>query len=368
MILEERRERESQVADFLLEYAQYNRGMFRVLRNRKATITAANNQIFLEEYERVAKVLFKEKITPYKYSLKLDRTPKARIVNLALGDLHFGALLDSSEVPSDYGPVEEARRLAAVCLQAAEYKVQYRKESKLYIHLLGDIMQGQLHDARDGAPMAAQIASCQYYLLQAVSFLASVYPEVEIFCTPGNHGRNKVRHQERAVVQKWDSLETTIYTGLKLMVAHLKNVTVHIPKTPYYLAKAFDQTGFFTHGDTVLEVGFPSKGIDVAKAKAKINSMIVSGIDAQLFMVGHVHCGSTVHLDNGVILMTNGCLIPSDHFAQSKGIITTKCTQWLWESTARHIVGDQRLLGVDEYTDKDRSLDKIVKPCTGLMG
>lgn len=367
MGLDDRREREEQVADFLLEYAQHNRNLFRNLRNRRAATTAANNQIFLEELAKQTAPLQNLKLPPLKYSLKPDTRPKERIVNLCLSDLHYGALLDEREVPSDYGPVEEARRTAAVVLQAAEYKKQYRKESKLYIHLLGDIMQGQLHDARDGAPMAAQVAACQWYLIQVVRYLAGCYPEVEVFCTPGNHGRNKVRHQERAVVQKWDSLETTIYVALKHAVAHLTNVKIHIPYTPFYIAQAFDKKGFYTHGDTVLCVGFPSKGIDTNKARATINEFIVSGKhDADLFMTGHVHCGSTVHLSNGRLLMTNGCLIPSDHFAQSKGILSTKCVQWLWESTKGHIVGDQRLIEVDEYTDRDSSLSKIITPYTGL--
>ncbi len=365
MSLEDRRERENQVADFLMEYAAYNNTNGQVLRNRRATMVAANNQLFLEEYEKVCSKIFKSRIVPKKYSLKPDRKPKARIVNLALSDLHYGAMLDASELPLSYGPVEEARRTSAVVLQAADYKRQYRNESKLYIHILGDIIQGQLHDPRDGAPLAAQMGAALYYLVQAVTFLASVYPEVEVFTTPGNHGRNKARHPERAVVQKWDSMETTIYIGLRNAVAHLPNVTVHVEKTPYYIAQAFDQRGFYTHGDTVLEVGFPDRGIDTAKAKAKINAMIVSGINAQLFMTGHVHTGSLVPLNNGVKLMTNGCLIPTDHYALSKGIISTTCVQWIWESVPGHIVGDVRDVEVNENTDKDASLD-VIKPYLGL--
>lgn len=366
MKLEDRRDRERQVTEFLIEHAQRNRQDFQALQNKKAAAIAANNRIFLEEYEKIAATIFKCRIAPSSYSLKSDRKPKSRIVNLALGDLHYGAMLDARETPLAYGPKEEARRTAAIVLQAAEYKKQYRNDSRLYVHILGDVIQGQLHDARDGAPMAQQVCAAQYYLVQALSFLAAAYPEVEVFCTPGNHGRNQVRHKERAIVQKWDSLETTIYSGLKIALDHLSNVTVHIERTPYYIAKAFNKKGFYTHGDTVLEVGYPSKSIGVDKAKRTINAMIVNGIDCQLFMVGHVHTGSFVHLGNGALLMTNGCLIPTDNFAQSKALFTSCNGQWIWESVHDHIVGDQRFVEVGEETDRDSALEKIVKPYLGL--
>jgi hypothetical protein len=74
--------------------------------------------------------------------------PTKRILNGLMSDLHFGADLNSEELPLNYTKVEEARRFASVCKGLAQYKPQYRDETKLYIHLAGDIIQGQLHDPR----------------------------------------------------------------------------------------------------------------------------------------------------------------------------------------------------------------------------
>jgi hypothetical protein len=86
----------------------------------------------------------------------------------------------------------------------------------------------------------------------------------------------------------------------------------------------------------------------------------------KLFAVGHVHVGSITHLPNGAILMTNGCLLPPDYYAVSRGNFHTACGQWIWESVENHIVGDHRFLVVNENTDKDSSLDGIIVPFSGF--
>ena len=52
--------------------------------------------------------------------------------------------------------------------------------------------------------------------------------------------------------------------------------------------------------------------------------------------------------------------------AQSIGITNTACCQNLWESVPGYIVGDRREADVDEHTDKDRSLDRIIQPFRGF--
>jgi hypothetical protein len=192
-----------------------------------------------------------------------------------LSDLHFGAHLKPEECPFEYDTVQESRRLGRVVEQVADYKRQYRNETKLIIHLLGDIIQGQLHDQRDGEPLALQFAASVHYLVQAVMFLASQYSSVEVYCQTGNHGRNMSRHPDRAVIQKFDSIETMVYVAMKAAILNsgVTNCKINIPKTPYYTVQLFDAKGLFTHGDTVLKPGYPGRSIQVdnlAKASMPI--------------------------------------------------------------------------------------------------
>lgn len=336
-------------------------------RNAKSfTTQAARDSLFVNQVEASLTHVFKNKpITPSGYALKKHEGKIERHLNLVLSDLHFHSLLDDREVPYQYGPVEEARRLAKVVLETAEYKVQYRKETELNVSIIGDIIQGQLHDARDGAPLAAQVSAAAHLLIQALNFLAAHFPKVHVRCVPGNHGRNPNRHPKRAVLQKWDAIETMLYVTLKHALAHVKNVTVTIPKTPYLTYTSFDKRIFGTHGDTVINPGYPGQSIQVRSMEEQINRINASLRDQDeyaVFFVGHVHVGSLVHLPNGATLITNGCLIPTDSYGVSLGLFEITCGQTLFESVKGYAVGDYRFIYVDSNTDKDASMDKIISP------
>jgi hypothetical protein len=278
-----------------------------------------------------------------------------------LSDLHMAADLNEAETGHRFGPVEEARRLSAVVLQAADYKRHYRANTELYVHLLGDIIQGKLHDPEDAAPLTEQVERAVWNLSQALEFLAQEFKKVTVFCTPGNHGRRKDRHPDRAVNQKWDSMEQIIYTCLQFRAKNVKNLEVKTFRTPFYIYKAFDNKGFMTHGDTVLRPGFPGKSIAIESVRRQVNEINLKE-HCQLFGVGHVHTASNTRLPNKVVFLTNGCLLPADEFAQSIGIFDTTCCQQIWESVPGHIFGDRRDAIVDEDTDADKALDKIIRP------
>ena len=288
-----------------------------------------------------------------------------RVVNVMLSDLHYGSDLRAAECGSVYGPTEEARRTAAVAEAVADWKRHYRPETTLYVHLIGDIVAGKLHDPQTGAPQTEQFFRAVWNLRQALVFLASEYQHVTVFTSPGNHGRRKERHSERAVNQKWDSHENDIYVALKIALAGTPNLDVVIAGTPYYIYEALDTKGFMTHGDTVLQVGFPGSAIQVEKARRQINEINVKH-HCDVFGVGHVHTASMTRLPNGPMLITNGCLLPSDEYAQSRGIMNTACCQQIWETVPGRAVGHRMDITVDSITDARKELDRIVKPAPNI--
>lgn len=361
--MSEKSQTEAEIKAWLLNRGKEVRQVSEARKTSKAVSAAGNDTLFLDEYEKVLAKVFKNKVPVPGTLNRSNRKPK-RILNLLLSDLHYGARLDGREVPFHYGPLEEARRTAAVIVQCADYKRHYRKDTILHVHLLGDIIQNQLHDFRDGANLTEQVASAQYILAQALSFLAREFPAgVVVRCTPGNHGRNTARHKQRATNEKWDAVETMIYYGLKMAMREFPNVRFDIPRTPYYTAQTFDDVGFYTHGDTVINPGYPGKSIQADSLNNQINRLVVAkeqkfGIVA----VGHVHIATMVHLSSGVVFISNGALIPTDAYAQSIGIHHTACGQWVWESVQGHPVGDSRFVTVDQNTDTQKELDAIVKP------
>lgn len=336
--------------------------------NRRLGHAYAQKQFFIETVEEWAKRCFEGKVQAMpvpKASKKIDR-----IVNVVLSDLHIGSDISSEETGyQQFGKVEEARRLAQITKQICSYKQQYREHSRLVVHLIGDIIQGQLHDMRDGAVQAEQFARAVHLISQAVSHLSAAYPQVDIYCSTGNHGRNKARHFERAVHQKWDSIETELYVALHYACSNLKNVKFHIPKTPYCKVEVLEHKFFTTHGDTVMKPGNPGKAISMGSLENQINKINASLPDADeysVFVVGHVHTPSMTFLDNGTVMVTNGCMVPVDQFAVSIGVMESHCGQWIWETIQGHPVGDARLIKVGAEHDKDPSLDGIIKPWSGL--
>jgi|SRR5579859_1412268 len=367
-----RKEKEQEVNNFLVDRVASLHESNKSARNRKVVDAFAREQLFLDQFSSIVSDVFSQKLSVPTVAKPKTKQKTTRILNVVFSDTHYGSNLDPREVGHGYGPVEEARRTAAICQQAAQYKPQYREDTELYLHLIGDLIQGQLHDPRDGAPLAEQVASCIRVLTQALRYLAVQFPKgVSVFCATGNHGRNSNRHKDRATNQKFDSIETMVYVALREVAAFLPNVKVQIGYEPKYDFDVFGQVGFGTHGDTVLNVGFPSSSINIASITKQINAINNARIMMKkepysLFITGHVHTGSITHLPGGVTVLTNGCLIPPDAYAQSIGLFNTACGQWLWESVPGHIVGDARFVVVNETHDKDKSLDKIIAPYQGL--
>jgi hypothetical protein len=240
-------------------------------------------------------------------------------VNLILSDLHIGSDLDPREVPLKFGIEEEARRLASIALKVADYKTDHRDETELNVFLLGDIIEGKLHDILAAAPRAEQVARGIYLLTQVIGFLASQFKKVNVYCSGGNHDRDNKRHPDRATSGKWDGDGTVVYYSVKMALAGNDRVTVHIPRTPYVEVQAFDKWLFGTHGDTLLNVGYPGGNINTKKANAetnKINAARAKGHEYSAFFEGHVHAGATLNLEShDAVMLWNGCLVPPSPFS-----------------------------------------------------
>jgi len=361
-------EQDSTLYSILKERALKVEESERVNKNRSFSLLAARDELFFNQLSTFTTSLFqKNPIKPTGYTKKKSNKAVKREVNLLISDLHIRANLDGRELPLQYGWQEEARRLAKVILETAEYKTQYRDVTHLNVNIMGDVIQGILdHDPRDGAPLAEQCGAAMHLLTQAVAYLAARFPQVHVRCVPGNHGRNVARHKARAMHQKWDAFETTIYCGVKNGVAHLPNVTFDIPYTPYYIYNSLSHPIFITHGDTIIDVGNPgtminAKGID--QKVNQINATRAKGQMVEAVAVGHVHVASRLRLPSGVVVFTNGALVPPDGFmVNGVGRLESVCSQTLWETTEQYVAGDYRELTVDVTTDADATLDKVITP------
>ena len=130
---------------------------------------------------------------------------------------------------------------------------------------------------------------------------------------------------------------------------------------------AFDRKGWMTHGDTVLNVGYPNKAINIDRLQKQVLQINAGEIGhgrppCDLFGAGHVHVASATRIPSSAVIVTNGCLVPSGHFGQSIGLMQASCCQQIWESVPGIIYGHRMDILVGTDTDKDSSLDRVVKP------
>lgn len=329
--------------------------------HNKQVVTGTNLFEYIKQFVDDLKLPTIKPVKPPKPNTNLQR---AMVLNLS--DLHFGADTKSEETGHlDYGTKEEARRFATVILETIKYKTQYRDNTKLIVNLLGDIIQNKLHDPQDAAAMAEQCARAIHLLSQGLVQLAENFGSIDVYCEPGNHGRDLNRHKGRATSAKWDCVETVIYYALKKILANYKNVRFHIPKAPYIIYDVFGHKVFVTHGDTVLSPGNPGKSLNIKGLEQQINTINATLPDhneIKVCIVGHTHCASISELNSGTTMITNGCLEPVGQFPVSIGILEGRSSQTLFEMTPDYPVGDIRIIRVTKKNDDDKSLDKIISP------
>jgi 3',5'-cyclic AMP phosphodiesterase CpdA len=153
-----------------------------------------------------------------------------------------------------------------------------------------------------------------------------------------------------------------VYYGLKKGVGSITNVSVEIPYEPYFIYDSFGQKALGTHGDTVFSPGNPGAALDIRGIRAQVNewnARLSKEDQISLFFVGHVHTPAQVALPSGARFISNGCLVPTDDYGISKGMPNVTCGQWLWEAVPGHIVGDSRLITINEEVYNNDSLDVI---------
>lgn len=325
-----------------------------------ATIEA-NKTLLLESIESIL-----GSIKPAPAPSKLPERAKylERTQHLLVSDTHFGSNLTPDCGARQYGAVEEARSFAKIVVETAEHKPQYRKETGLIVNINGDVIQGEIHDPRNYEEVSKQCARAINVLATGIDLLAHQYPQVTINAVSGNHDRYAARHgSERAMQAKDDSHAYVVYYAIKKYFSKYPNVKMNIPGSSVITYNSLGSWYYGTHGDTHIHLPNPSGVVNTKDLENQINKLNarINGPKYNVVFCGHIHTGMLLHLSNGVVLITNPPLIPTDEYGLSLNIDPDSPTgQWLWESVEGHPVGDARFLRVTEADRQDSRLDKII--------
>ena len=353
----------SEDATYVGELSEQDRRFGNRRMARSLSLYSAGEELHRRLFAAACRQYLTGRVEPTGYAAKPPRqAPLKRSVCLLLSDLHIGADLSGRDNPENFGPVEEARRLEYIMRQAIDYKPQYREDSELVLMLNGDNIDGLLlHDFRDGAPLVEQKIAWQCYHERMIGEFARAFPRVRVFCQPGNHGRDKIRHPGRATSSKWDGHETMMYYGLRRACASLPNVSFDIQ---FRAVTKIDLHGSWfglSHGDTEVKLGDPdTKAKDNLAALDKINATRLYGVEFAGWGFGHFH--KPRYLPARPRVLFNGALIPPNGHARGAGYIGEAQGQWVWESVEGYPIGDVRFIEVGKSQDNDERLGTIVKP------
>jgi len=354
-----------EVLDYLLKLSESEAAFGNRRIARSVSLSLAHELLGIRMFKKAADQWLSGRIAPAGYAARprparVDQLDRTLVVGLS--DLHLGARLSEIDNPVGFRRTEESRRLAYICTQALDYKPQYRSRTRCKLLLNGDLIQGMLlHDMRDGAPLVEQEAIFWHLLGQFVARLADAFPLVDVHCSPGNHGRDKLRHPGRATSSKWDGHEWEMMYALSRMASGLKNVTFDLPFRAVTLVDLYGKTLAVTHGDTEVPLGNPTTQHDRNVAQLqKIAATRSLGCEPDAWFVGHFH--SAALMPGRPTVVYNGMLVPPDGHARTMGYIDKPTGQWIWESVRGHVVGDSRFVRVGPEQDADETLDRVLEP------
>ena len=292
--------------------------------------------------------------------------PANATLTCVLSDLHFGMSVDPVEtLGSHYSPEIACRRLALVMEQCAEWKPEKRDLTDLVIVLGGDIIEGEIHfEDYLIDPLAAQIDTALRALVSGIDFVRAHYRSVRVIGVPGNHGRSVARNPSRAMSQKWNSHERSIYLGIEMAFRGMPDVTVEIPRSTiaHYMTPG-NHLVAVTHGDTEPTTANPGKGINTARLGEKLRAIDASRClpaPIDVIVQGHWHQPCWFMTPHGAWSVTNGSLIGGSPFAASgAGVLDPEPAQLLFESVPGFPLGDARAVMV-RRADQRSDLSEIV--------
>jgi predicted phosphodiesterase len=287
-------------------------------------------------------------------------------------DQHYGTNVNKEELNglNEFNWIIGARRLGMLCEQIASYKVERRNlHEELVIMLAGDNIGGVIHnqEGSDYDPITYQVNGTLFYYIQALTYLKNFFPSIRVLCQVGNHGRFQHKLDKgRALSQKYDSFENIIFYSLSSVFAKDLTIKIETTKAPFIDAEVQGHRMFMSHGDTVFASGNVGRKINLEKIEHQIHRINAEALDKgkkpfELFATGHVHHPVVTQVGPGVRVVINGCLVGTDSFAQSVGIFSSVPTQVIWETTKKHVLGDNRQIYVAE-ADNNAHYENIIKP------
>lgn len=312
------------------------------------------------------------KIVPKRF--KPSGTEQERQLVLMLNDTHYGLIVHPDEVNdvNKFGWTEACRRSAMMLKETLNYKVHTRNQvSKVHLVLNGDLIQGLIHglvyDQMEKSVF--QVNGAIHILTHVIAGLAEEFKEVKVHGICGNHEDkpHKREHGKRVSSEKYDSYANIIFYALSAAFRNSEHVKFNFSKNLFVSLDLPAGRAIACHGDTLFsrQLGNNNTNINVKALSEAIRAWNAAEISrgrapAKLVLFGHTHFYAHFITIDGVEVYIAPSLSGTDgHAHGAYNANTNTIGQVLFESTPKFILGDSRLIRLNE-ADSDASLDELI--------
>ncbi len=243
---------------------------------------------------------------------------------LMLSDIHIG------KKTASYNPNVFAKRLAQLEERMASIVAAHRSIRpirKLVLMFNGDFADGESLYKSQGIdfisiPIIDQLFSVGVpRLAEFIYFCLSLFEEVEIRATRGNHGKmtgNASWRSSRST--NWDLV---LYKALEVATANQPRLTWHIYDKDWKALYWIEGHGFLqTHGDSIRRY-YSTPHYGMQRQAQRWCNAYRDRIKLTYFCYSHFHSICTGQRFNDVVILVNGCFTTGDVYAEENLGVTS---------------------------------------------
>jgi len=251
-----------------------------------------------------------------KTTYRQDRSPEEAM--LVISDAHIGEFVSKDETDGlcEYSFEIFVRRLQHIVdtiRKLNKHKINVGL-TKLTVAVLGDMCAGNIHEELEitnEAHIVTQACMGGYVFSQFIREISTLFPEVEVICLGGNHGRIQKQKRFKQKNLDWDRV---LYEIAAAYSQQYKNVTFTMPRSTYWVGDINGHTFLLFHGDHIRSWGgIPFYGVLRTVTNLK-TQYAPTGRIIKYSVLGHFHTmGELADVHGDTIL--NGAFMGGNDFS-----------------------------------------------------
>lgn len=336
------------------------------------TQLADKQELELDIQNAISKKIKPVKVNSYKSKKQTSNMVRHNVA--MLNDTHIGLKVAKDEVDNlnEFNFTIASRRIAFYIDEVCKFKSEKRDEVEtLHLLLNGDLIAGIIHGLMgdDLHLLTHQFNGAVHIFTNAIAHCAKHYKNVNVYFSTGNHGDSPHRREGgRVITQIYDSIEGQIFYAVSAAHRNTKNVKFYASHTLYQDFNLPAGRAAMTHGHLMFSsaLGNPGTSVNTKLLGTAVSDFNVSQLrmgkeEVKLWLLGHTHCHFHITTKSGVQIYNAPSLSGLDTYAYSIGIQQNLTAQVVFESTEKYIMGDVRLIHVQE-ADNNPEYDKIITP------